>query len=118
MVLNIHVLLQAGVFIGVYVVIEAPSKSIAMPAELSPLLAGPGGADLPLKLLPIVEAEHQSVFAQHMEPALWQASGLPKVVCGPAGGPRGVGEWAGLAQLRRPGTVADAVGRFLAEWAS
>ena len=42
----------------------------------------------------------------------------PKVVCGPVGGWRGVGEWAGLAQLRCPGTVADAVGRFLAEWAS
>jgi hypothetical protein len=53
-----------------------------------------------------------------MEPALWQASGLPKVVCRPAGGPCGVGEWAGFAQLRRPGNVADAVGRFLAEWPS
>jgi hypothetical protein len=53
-----------------------------------------------------------------MEPALCQASGLPKVVYRPAGGLCGVGEWAGLAQLRRPGTVADAVGRFLAEWAS
>jgi acetylornithine deacetylase len=72
-----------------------------------------------LKLLPIVEAEHQSVFARKMEPALWQASGVPKVVRGPAGGSRGVGEWAGLAQLRRyPMAVADAVGRFLAGWVS
>ena len=37
-----------------------------------------------------------------MEPALWQATGVPKFVCGPAGGSRGVGEWAGLAQLRCP----------------
>jgi acetylornithine deacetylase len=53
-----------------------------------------------------------------MEPALWQASGVPKVVCGPADGSRGVGEWAGFGELRCPRTVADAVSRYLAEWAS
>ena len=39
---------------------------------------------------------------KHMEPALWRASGVPKVVWGPVGGSRGVGEWASLAQLRCP----------------
>ena len=55
-----------------------------------------------------------------MESALWQASGVPAVVCGPAGGGlHAVGEWVGLAQLRRyPVAVADAVGRFLAGWVS
>jgi acetylornithine deacetylase len=51
-----------------------------------------------------------------MESALWQASGVPAVVCGPAGGGlHAVDEWVDLAQLRRyPMAVADAVDRFLA----
>jgi acetylornithine deacetylase len=51
-----------------------------------------------------------------MESALWQASGVPTVVCGPAGGGlHAVDEWVDLAQLRRyPMAVADAVDRFLA----
>jgi acetylornithine deacetylase len=51
-----------------------------------------------------------------MESALWQAGGVPTVVCGPAGGGlHAVDEWVDLAQLRRyPVAVADAVGRFLA----
>jgi acetylornithine deacetylase len=51
-----------------------------------------------------------------MESALWQASGIPAVVCGPAGGGlHAVDEWVSLAQLRRfPVAVADAVSRFLA----
>jgi acetylornithine deacetylase len=51
-----------------------------------------------------------------MESALWQASGVPAVVCGPAGGGlHAVDEWVDLAQLRRyPMAIADAVGRFLA----
>ena len=51
-----------------------------------------------------------------MESALWRASGVPAVVCGPAGGGlHAVGEWADLARLRRyPVAVAAAVGRFLA----
>jgi acetylornithine deacetylase len=51
-----------------------------------------------------------------MESALWQAAGVPAVVCGPAGGGlHATGEWADLAQLRQyPVAVADAVGRFLA----
>jgi len=51
-----------------------------------------------------------------MESALWQASGVPTVVCGPAaGGLHAVDEWADLAQLRRyPMAVARAVGRFMA----
>ncbi len=51
-----------------------------------------------------------------MESALWQASGVPAVVCGPAGGGlHAVDEWVDLAQLRRyPVAVAGAVGRFLA----
>ena len=55
-----------------------------------------------------------------MESALWQASGVPTVVCGPAGGGlHAVDEWVDLAQLRRfPVAVAAAVGRFLAGSAS
>jgi acetylornithine deacetylase len=55
-----------------------------------------------------------------MESALWQASGVPTVVCGPAGGGlHAADEWVDLAQLRRyPVAVADAVGRFLAGQAS
>jgi acetylornithine deacetylase len=51
-----------------------------------------------------------------MESALWQAGGVPTVVCGPAGGGlHAVDEWVDLAQLRRyPVAVAGAVGRFLA----
>lgn len=51
-----------------------------------------------------------------MESALWQAAGIPAVVCGPAGGGlHAADEWVDLAQLRRyPVAVADAVGRFLA----
>jgi acetylornithine deacetylase len=51
-----------------------------------------------------------------MESALWQASGIPAVVCGPAGGGlHAADEWVDLAQLRRyPVAVAAAVGRFLA----
>jgi acetylornithine deacetylase len=51
-----------------------------------------------------------------MESALWQASGVPTVVCGPAGGGlHAVDEWVDLAQLRRyPMAVAGAVSRFLA----
>ena len=51
-----------------------------------------------------------------MESALWQASGVPAVVCGPAGGGlHAVDEWVDLAQLRRyPMAVAAAVDRFLA----
>jgi acetylornithine deacetylase len=51
-----------------------------------------------------------------MESALWQASGIPAVVCGPAGGGlHAADEWVNLAQLRRyPVAVAGAVGRFLA----
>ncbi len=51
-----------------------------------------------------------------MESALWQASGIPAVVCGPAGGGlHAADEWVDLAQLRRyPVAVAGAVGRFLA----
>jgi acetylornithine deacetylase len=50
-----------------------------------------------------------------MESALWQAAGVPTVVCGPAGGGlHAVDEWVDLAQLGRfPVAVADAVARFL-----
>lgn len=50
-----------------------------------------------------------------MESALWQAAGIPTVVCGPAGGGlHAVDEWVDLEQLQRfPVAVADAVGRFL-----
>lgn len=52
-----------------------------------------------------------------MESALWQAAGVPTVVCGPAGGGlHSVDEWVDLDQLQRfPVAVADAVGRFLAD---
>ncbi|MHA6693818.1 M20/M25/M40 family metallo-hydrolase [Homoserinimonas sp. A520] len=51
-----------------------------------------------------------------MESALWQAAGVPTVVCGPAGGGlHAVDEWVDLDQLQRfPVAVADAVGQFLA----
>ncbi|MHB1328553.1 MAG: M20/M25/M40 family metallo-hydrolase [Gemmatimonadales bacterium] len=51
-----------------------------------------------------------------MESALWQATGVPTVVCGPAGGGlHSVDEWVDLDQLERfPVAVVDAVGRFLA----
>jgi hypothetical protein len=41
MALNIHVLPQAGVFFGFHVVTGHRSKSVAIPAGSSPLLAGP-----------------------------------------------------------------------------
>ncbi len=49
-----------------------------------------------------------------MESALWQAAGIPTVVCGPAGGGLHCDvEWVELAQLRRYAVaVAVAVGRF------
>ena len=50
-----------------------------------------------------------------MESALWQAAGVPTVVCGPAGGGlHAVDEWVDIAQLQRfPVAVVDAVARFL-----
>jgi acetylornithine deacetylase len=50
-----------------------------------------------------------------MESALWQAAGVPTVVCGPAGGGlHAVDEWVELAQVERFAiAVTDAVGRFL-----
>jgi acetylornithine deacetylase len=50
-----------------------------------------------------------------MESALWQAAGVPTVVCGPAGGGlHAVDEWVEVAQLEQFAVaVADAVGRFL-----
>lgn len=52
-----------------------------------------------------------------MESALWQAAGVPAVVCGPAGGGlHGPDEWVDVAQLRAyPVAVATAVHRFLAD---
>jgi acetylornithine deacetylase len=50
-----------------------------------------------------------------MESALWQAAGVPTVVCGPAGGGlHAVDEWVEVAQLEQFAVaVTDAVGRFL-----
>jgi len=50
-----------------------------------------------------------------MESALWQAAGVPTVVCGPAGGGlHASDEWVEVAQVERFAVaVADAVGRFL-----
>ena len=47
--------------------------------------------------------------------ALWQAAGVPTVVCGPAGGGlHAVDERVEVAQLERFAVaVTDAVGRFL-----
>ncbi len=52
-----------------------------------------------------------------MESALWQAAGVPTVVCGPAGGGlHAVDEWVEIAQLERYAVaVTQAVGRFLEE---
>jgi acetylornithine deacetylase len=51
-----------------------------------------------------------------MESALWQAAGVPTVVCGPAGGGlHALGEWVEVAQLEQfAAAVTDAVGKFLA----
>jgi acetylornithine deacetylase len=51
-----------------------------------------------------------------MESALWQAAGVPTVVCGPAGGGlHAIDEWVEIAQLEQFAVaVTDAVGRFLA----
>ena len=49
-----------------------------------------------------------------MESALWQAAGIPTVVCGPAGGGlHSDVEWVELAQLR---TYAAAVATMLLRW--
>jgi len=50
-----------------------------------------------------------------MESALWQAAGVPTVVCGPAGGGlHAIDEWVEVAQLERfTVAVTDAVGLFL-----
>lgn len=50
-----------------------------------------------------------------MESALWQAAGVPTVVCGPAGGGlHAIDEWVEVAQVERYAiAVTDAVGRFL-----
>jgi len=63
MALNIHVLPQAGVFIGFHVVTGAPAEVHRHPSRIVAATGRAEGADLPLKLLPIVEAERQSVFA-------------------------------------------------------
>ena len=50
-----------------------------------------------------------------MESALWQAAGVPTVVCGPAGGGlHAIDEWVDIDQLTRfPNAVTAAVARFL-----
>lgn len=55
-------------------------------------------------------------FPYWMESALWEADGIPAVVCGPAGGGlHAVDEWVDVAQLRAyPGAVVEAVLRFSA----
>jgi acetylornithine deacetylase len=51
-----------------------------------------------------------------MESALWQAHGIPALVCGPAGGGlHADDEWLDLTQLRR---YAEALPRAVAAWAS
>ncbi len=54
-------------------------------------------------------------FPYWMESALWEAAGVPTVVCGPAGGGlHAVDEWMDLGQLRAfPAAVVDAVLQFL-----
>jgi acetylornithine deacetylase len=74
--------------------------------------------DLPAAALPAAGAAPpaRTGAPYWMESALWQASGVPAVVCGPAGGGlHAVDEWVDLAQLRRYAmAIADAVGRILA----
>jgi len=106
MALNIHVLPQAGVFIGFHVVTGAPVEVHRHPSRIVAATGRAEGADLPLRLLAIVEAERQSVFCVEMEPALCQASDVPKVVCGPPAGRAAMPP--GLSPMRS---------RFLAEWA-
>ncbi|MHA6669852.1 M20/M25/M40 family metallo-hydrolase [Homoserinimonas sp. A447] len=77
-------------------------------AEFSELLA----AALPAAGSPVPDRVGAPYW---MESALWQAAGVPTVVCGPAGGGlHAVDEWVDLDQLQRfPVAVADAVQRFL-----
>jgi hypothetical protein len=92
MTVNISVLPQAGVRTVVLAGAGHQSKPIAMPTRLSLLLAGPE--------------------AQISRRSCPKSSRLS------TGGSRGVGEWPAWRSFDAPGTVADAVGRFLAEWAS
>ena len=63
MALNNHVLPQAGVFIGVRVIIEEGIEVDLHAHQVLAVTGWAGGADLPSKLLEIDEAEHQSIFA-------------------------------------------------------
>ena len=48
-----------------------------------------------------------------MESALWQAAGVPTVVCGPAGGMHAEDEWVDLAQVRAyADALAHTIGAF------
>jgi acetylornithine deacetylase len=77
------------------------------------------GAPGRLVLALVADEEDASLGAAAVLEAL-SISGVPAVVCGPAGGGlHAVDEWVDLAQLRRyPVAVASAVGRFLAGAAS
>ena len=102
MALNIHVLPQAGVFIGVYVVTEAPVEVHRHASRVVAATGRAGGADLALKLLPIVEAEHQSVFAQKWNRRCGRRAASPRSFAAAAGraasanGPGGGGLGRGL----------------------
>ena len=52
-----------------------------------------------------------------MEAPLWQAAGIPALVCGPAGGGlHAADEWVDLAQVRRYAVaLVDAVTRWAAD---
>jgi hypothetical protein len=105
MALNIHVLPQAGVFIGVHVVTEAP---VEVHRHASQVVAATGRA----------RTWKPPNDGHYIEPALWQASGVPKVVCARPAGRAASANGPAWPSFDAPGTVTDAVGRFLAEWAS
>ena len=63
MAVNNHVLPQAGVFIGVRGITEEGTEVDLHAKQVVAVTGSPGGRDLPSKLLEIVEAEHQSIFA-------------------------------------------------------
>lgn len=59
-----HVLPQARVFIGVRGITEVGTEVCFHAQKVAAVTGRAGGADFPSKSLKIVEAEHQSIFAQ------------------------------------------------------
>ena len=83
---------------------DAAGSAAAFSTLLAEALAGAGSR------------HPESIGAPYwMESALWQAAGVPTVVCGPAGGGlHAIDEWVEVVQVERYAVaVTEAVGRFL-----